>query len=175
VIVHTAEALVDFHTAAGRDGRGRTIEDVWRLELDDLETSHDYIQWLFPLLEPSRAQPQSPVLTAGAAEILRRSPVARERLVGSAGVMARFYGFTLVPPGATWRVTPSDSFQTRKSVWLRPGNHNYLRQTRILKSLTLLGLRPLAAAWLECLGGVYRSHPPLIAGETFEYWRAAVG
>ena len=173
--MHTAEELIAFHTAAGRDARGRTMEDVWRLDLGALETHHDYIQWLFPLLEPSRAQPQSPVLTAGAVELLRRSPVARERLVRSAQVMARFYGFTMAPADDAWRVSLSREFEIRKLVWVTRRNHNYLRQTRILKSLTLLSLEPLALAWLECLGVVYRADPSPIGRETLEYWRAAVG
>ena len=172
--MHTAEALVAFHTAAGRDGRGRTIEDVWRLELDELEWSHDYIQWLFPLLEPSRAQPQSPVLTSAAAEVLRQSSEAHERLLRSTRVMARFYGFTVAPAGPGWVVTLAPEFERRKQLWLAPGNHNYLRHTRILKSLTLLGLPSLAAAWLECLVAVHQAHSSLVGRGTLEYWRAAV-
>ena len=172
--MHTADELVAFYADAGRDGRGRTLHDVWQLGLEELELSHDYIQWLFPLLEPSRAQPQSPVLTAGAVDVLRRSPIVHERLVRSARVMARFYGFSVEQAGAAWVVAPSAEFASRARVWLTPGNHNYLRQTRILKSLTLLGLRPLAAAWLDCLSAVSQAHPSLVGRGTLEYWRAAV-
>jgi hypothetical protein len=170
-----ADDLVAFYAGAGCDARGRTLEDVWALGPGELESSHDYIQWLFPLMEPSRAQPQSPVLTADAAEAVRRSPAMRERLIQSARVMARFYGFAISEAGGTWTVAPSEAFEQRKRVWVTPYDHNYLRQTRILKSLTLLGLEPLARAWLECLTMVYRANAEVVGHETFEYWRAAVG
>src|SRR5215207_8379235 len=139
-----AEALVAFYSGTGRDRQGRTLADVWQLDLEELESAHDYVQWLFPLVEPSRAQPQAPRLTSSTAEIMRRSSSVRERLIQSARVMARFYGFTISAEGEAWVVAPSADFESRKPVWVTPSNHNYLRQTRILKSLTLLGLEPLA-------------------------------
>lgn len=172
--MHDAEEIVDFYTGAGRDGRGRTLSEVWQLGLQDLEWSHDYIQWLFPLLEPSRAQPYSPVLTVAAADALRRVPGFRDRLLHSAEVMARFYGFSLSWDGLRWCVVPSPAFAGRKRVWLTPGNHNHLRHTRIMKSLVLLGLRPLAAAWLECLEGIYQADPSQVGRGTLGYWRAAL-
>jgi len=83
-------------------------------------------------------------------------------------------GRTRSEAGGTWTVAPSEDFEQRKRVWVTPYNHNYLRQTRILKSLTLLGLEPLARAWLECLSMVYRANADVVGHETFEYWRAAV-
>ena len=169
-----ATALVAFHTALATDRAGRTIEDVWALGPDALEQAHDYIQWLFPLDEPSRAQPASPVLTPEAVEAIRRSPLATGRLLRSAQIMAAFYGFEVTRAGSEWRVTRAPSFEVRRRVWLTPGNHNYLRQTRILRSLLLLGQTELARSWLACLLDVYDEYGSVIGETTVAYWKAAI-
>jgi hypothetical protein len=169
-----AEALLAFYSGWGRDNCGRTLTDIWQLELGDLEHSHDYIQWLFPLLEPSKAQPQSPVLTLSAVEVMRRSPNIQASLIKSARVMARFYGFIILEDNGRWKVAPSADLENRRHVWVTRRNHNFLRHTRILKSLTLLGLSPLAAAWLNCLELIYQSHADVIGPETYGYWQAGI-
>lgn len=170
-----ASSLIAFLTAAGTDRSRRTIEDVWALGLDSLESTHDYIQWLFPLDEPSAAQPSSPVLSPEAIAAIRSSPLATGRLLRSARVMAGFYGFDVARVDNEWRVTRAPSFDERRRVWLTPGNHNYLRQTRILRSLVLLGQGDLARAWLACLLDVYGEYPDVIGETTLAYWKAAVG
>jgi hypothetical protein len=42
-------------------------------------------------------------------------------------------------------------FLERSRNWLRPGNHNHLRLTRIMQSLWILGLRAEAKALQRCL------------------------
>ena len=59
--------------------------------------------------------------------------------------------------------------------WLTPNNHNFLRLTRIMKSITLLGLKPLAHALLDCLEARYAGEAGITIGaRTMQYWRAAV-
>jgi hypothetical protein len=163
-----------FYAETSSDSQGRMLRDVWRLEADELEDCHDYIQWLFPLLEPSEAQPQSPFLSPGEAERMMRSDDVRARLIESSRVMARFYGFTVSQEGTAWMVDMSEEFAIRRRVWISVGNHNYLRQTRILKSLSLLGLRSLAQAWLECLLRVYDLNSDRIGAVTLQYWKSAI-
>ena len=47
----------------GRDHRGRLLSHILGFSLDELEFHHDYIQWLFPLPEPSGANPSAPLLS----------------------------------------------------------------------------------------------------------------
>jgi hypothetical protein len=49
--------LLDFYRGVGADTEGRRLEDILAWPDDDLEEVHDFIQWLFPLPEPSRASP----------------------------------------------------------------------------------------------------------------------
>ena len=110
--------LVAFLAGNGVDAAGRSFHDILALDDDALERSHDFIQWLFPLDEPSRAVPGSPVLDRNAIRALRASRVSRERLGRAAARMLHFY-----------RRTPT---------WRAPFDHNHLRITRIIRSLRLL-------------------------------------
>jgi hypothetical protein len=65
----TLAPLHAFLAGAGTDSRGRSIEWVLALSDDELESIHDYIQWLFPLQTRSGAQPLAPVLTPGAGKV----------------------------------------------------------------------------------------------------------
>ena len=169
--------IVAFLQGTGRDDRGRSIADVHGFSLEALEDTHDYIQWLFPLNEPSRAQPQSPVLDDETARAIREDLIARDSLRKSFDVMLRFYGLALErgPVGDFgWRVTRTKDFVRRARVWLTRGNHNFLRLTRILASLTLLGEPALARALLLALVDIGAEYREVIGGETLGYWNRAV-
>lgn len=51
---HPSGSLVSFYSGTSTDHRGRTIEALQNLSLEQLESSHDVIQWLFWLSEKSR-------------------------------------------------------------------------------------------------------------------------
>ena len=72
-------------------------------------------------------------------------------------------------------VLPQKSaFDRRAANWLTPGNHNFLRITRILKSLTILGHEDMARAFLECLSTIFDDHRGIIGDRTWDFWRAAI-
>ncbi len=83
-----------------------------------LEQHHDYIQWLFPLTEPSSAVPDAPVLSPEEAAAISQSSIGQIVLAGATDRMAAFYRDT--------------------DHWLRAEDHNHLRITRIIRSLRLL-------------------------------------
>ena len=47
-------ALITFYRGSGTDHAGRRIDEILSWDDAALESVHDYIQWLFPLDEPSR-------------------------------------------------------------------------------------------------------------------------
>lgn len=73
-------ALVDFLMGVGPDGSGRRIGEVLAFDDAQLERRHDFIQWLFPLPEPSRTVPGSPVLLPRDVAALKAVPLAGEHL-----------------------------------------------------------------------------------------------
>ena len=164
--------LVDFYAGRETDARGRTIDDVWSMSLDELEYTHDFIQWLFPLRERSAVEPQTPTLT-NATIAAFQTPVLQERLVRSAETMAVFYGFQMRRDANVWRLDLAPNAMERQRVWLSRGNHNFLRLTRIMKSLATLGLRDLSSAWLEALREVYAEHRDVIGSRTWQFWESA--
>jgi len=135
---------------------------------------HDYIQWLFPLPEPSSANPHAPVLSKHDIEVFRDSRHLRKKLVQSLEMMLRFYGLELGGPPGSPIVSVAQSYPALRAQWLRAFNHNYLRITRILRSLTILGEQPYARSLLRCLEQIYAENRQVIGDESIAYWRAAV-
>ena len=161
--------LVEFYSGRATDFAGRLIDDIWAMSLDELEYNHDYIQWLFPLRERSAVQPRVPVLDDATIRAFG-SVELRDRLERSARVMARFYGLDV----GDRVVRRAPDFEDRRRVWLTPGNHNFLRLTRILKSLTTFGHAALASAWLDALLSIYDENAKIIGPTTLQFWRNAI-
>jgi Opioid growth factor receptor (OGFr) conserved region len=90
--------------------------------------------------------------------------------------MLRFYGLEVVESDAT-TIERATFFAECSERWLKAGNHNHLRITRILKSLRILGLENEALAFFECLAEIYGDetgkHLSCISSETFHFWRSA--
>jgi hypothetical protein len=168
------EMLIPFYLGQGPDIRGRMIGDIHRWDHERLESAHDYIQWLFPLAEPSAFNPDAPLPGPAEVDLFRRDPALRARMVRSFQVMMGFYGLECDDQGIPVRIGQAPDFHRRAQVWLRPGNHNYLRITRILKSLVLLGLEDYARALLAFLEKLYATESAAIGARTLDYWRRAV-
>jgi hypothetical protein len=162
----------------GIDYEGRTLKDVHAFNSTQLEDLHDYIQWIFPLNEESRAVPGSPVLTEEDIKELLNSPKVEGRLFKSFVMMCRFYGFKDTTPDYNLvevSVDPySPEFKLTASNWLTPYNHNYLRLTRILKSLKLLGCDDWANELFNALQIVYDANSKIIGERTYKFWCEAV-
>jgi hypothetical protein len=167
--------IIDFYRSSGTDHRGRSLRQLQGQNPTELEEGHDYIQWLFPLPEPSSASEHAPVLSEADIEGFLHSTELQEALLDSLRAMLRFYGFTLLDTAATPTIGISAIFPDRARVWLRPHNHNFLRLTRILRSLSLLGQRSQARALFVCLEAIHTEHRQAIGDEALAYWRWACG
>lgn len=167
----TDSAVIAFIRGAGADHAGRRIDDIWTWDHRRLEVVHDYIQWLFPLPEPSRFNPDAPRLSAADIAALRADAGLRARVLRSLDLMLDFLGLVRTPPGAA----RGPAFAARSANWLEPANHNHLRLTRILLFLGHAGLAAEAAALLACLADIAaREGRACITARTLAYWRDAV-
>ena len=167
-MTHT-DPLIAFYRDGACDDSGRTLEEILAGPDDRLEAVHDFIQWIFPLPEPSGANPSAPTLTPEAIQTFRASAEMRGRLRQSFERMLRFYGLL-------WNeghVERASGFAARAQNWLHPMNHNHLRLTRMLRSLRLLGLEAESAALFGALDSIYRDFPGRITGRTYQFWRNA--
>ncbi len=170
----SSSRIVEFYNGSALDHRGRTLQQLQAQSLSALESNHDYIQWLFPLPERSSANASAPILSAGDIRAFQDSEALRSRLLRSFAVMLKFYGLELSTSADGLEVRSGASFAERSDVWLTPYNHNYLRLTRILRSLSLLGCAAHAQALFACLERIYREYGDRVSADTFEYWKAGV-
>ena len=170
--VSGVDPLLSFYRRQATDDRGRTLDQIRALGLHELERVHDYIQWLFPLPEPSGANPTAPTLTPESIAAFRTNEALRRDLVESFALMLSFYGFRLA--GGTTHIERAPNASERIADWFRPGNHNFLRLTRIMRSLSVLGLHDHARALLGQLEQLYSEHPQIVGERTIGFWRGAV-
>lgn len=147
----------------GPAANGYTREQLLGWSDDDWEHEHDFIQWLFPTDTPSMYNPDAPVLDEEMAATFRADPLRRHRLRQSFDRWLTFCGVGRTDSGLAF-------VRARPSVWARQ-NHNWLRVTRVLRSLRLLGLPDEAAEFFALLQTI---RPQVDAG-TWAYWQAAAG
>ncbi len=166
--------ITQFYHGDALDHRGRSLDDLQTQTLDGLERTHDYIQWLFPLPERSSASPDAPLLSPEDIRAFGESEELRGNLERSLFVMLRFYGLEMTGDPGSLEIHRSDTFEARRHVWLNPFNHNFLRITRILRCLRLLGCEEHARALFNCFEDIYREYHTIIGREAFQYWRAGV-
>lgn len=170
-----SQVIVAFYLGQGPDSKRRMIEDIWAWNYEQLEDVHDYIQWLFPLKQRSRYNPDAPILDEGVIRAFRTNEQLKERLLKSLKVMLKFYGLRCNERGnADIEIAKSDEYQERKLNWIEESNHNYLRITRILTSLTILGLESYALAFFQALDRIYQEEKENIGNHTYAFWKSAV-
>ena len=167
--------IVAFYEGRETDDRGRLLEDILAFDDDRIESVHDFIQWLFPLPERSGANPSAPILDRDAIEAFVNRPELHAALWRALDRMLAFYGLA-------WngdRIVRGATFLERSANWLNSGNHNHLRLTRMLRSLSVLGEAPAAQALFDALAEIYeeeiRTGRSAISDRTFEFWRSAIG
>lgn len=165
--------ILDFYSGAGVDHRGRTFAEVLRFPVRAMEETHDYIQWLFPLNEPSSVASNAPVIDERCAHAFQGDTALRHGLLAALDKMLGFYGMKMSPDAGGDNIVRTSYFAKRAPHWLTPGNHNFMRLTRIMKSLTLLGQAELARALAGCLEGVYAEYSNVVGQNTLEQWRRA--
>jgi hypothetical protein len=145
---------------------------MWCYNYSKLENSHNYIQWLFPLGERSEYYYDAPCITTQFIKKYAADGSIQDNMRKSLNLMLGFYGFVLSGPS----IQLSDDFGARSAGWITEQNHNYLRITRILKSLKIFGLESEALGLFNILDRVYKEYNStgFISAETYGYWVRAV-
>lgn len=167
------ELLLDFYEGTGKDIAERTLDEIWTWDHDLLESSHNYIQWLFPLNEPSQFNHEAPVLNDELSLKLKSSPQVIKNLKKSFVLMMSFYGFGYDSDPKMKICTYAPDFIERQKIWYTEGNHNFLRITRILKCLNKFGLTEEAKAFFDILTNLHMKNPE-IGKSAYGYWKQAM-
>jgi len=144
--------LYDFMTG-GFDHAGRTHAYVCEQSDDWIESTHDFIQWLFPLEEETRKSELMPILSKQEIGLIKKSELAQNSLRISANRMRRFW--------------------SKNQHWVTNHDHNHLRITRCIKSLRLLVSNEEAELMKIWLSSVLGPNAKLISKVSLDYWREA--
>jgi hypothetical protein len=145
--------IVGFLEGKTPDHRGRILAMLLQQTDHQAETTHDYIQWLFPLDEPSRSVNGAPVLTELEIDGIRDSGLAQANLAES----------------ARWFL----GFLERNNHWITKYNHNHLRITRVIKSLRLLASDAAADEFRDKVLAVAGDNLNLVDQKARGFWASA--
>ena len=158
---------VEFLRGEGPNGEGYFLDQILGWSNDDWEEDHAYIQWVFPTNQPSLFNPDAPVLKADEITIIQSDPHIQEVL----GVIYhRWLRFCGLGYGNTGLEFGTSEFPTGNPVVWSRFNHNWLRITRVLHSLRLLGRKDRAEEFFNFL----TQHRELFPENNFLFWRQAM-
>ena len=164
--------LLAFYLGSHPDDSGRMLAEILRQDDLWLELAHDYIQWIFPLSEPSRVNQDAPLVDLATAALFRGDELLKRHLMASYMRMLAFFGLKRSTAG---EVTKAMNWDARKADWFTEDSHNSLRITRILKSLSLLGLPDEAQEFGRTLARLCAEEPDAgIHPRSQAFWLDAV-
>ena len=101
-----------------KDYEGRFLREILAFNDLEIENTHNFIQWVFPLNEASKSLPGAPILFEEEIDDIRKSNLAKQNLIKS----------------KDWFI----SFLGRVNTWETENNHNQKRVSRMIKSIRLL-------------------------------------
>jgi hypothetical protein len=140
---------------------------------DILESTHDYIQWLFPKFIEGAAL--APLLNDSEIdEFMLKKDELQPKLNQAFAMMLDFYGLEIINNNGV-KIVKNENFIDRSKQWLTPKNHNYARITRILVALTSLGLIQEAQAFYDFLINLDATHQNKIGQKSFKIWANVMG
>lgn len=165
--------LIPFYYGLEANNDQVTLQQILSWDDGQLEVVHNYIQWLFPLETPSQFNLTAPVLDPPTMDTFHHSALLKHQLLRSFRRMLTFFGLQM--DEATRAITRAPNFHTRAAVWLTPGNHNFLRITRIIHSLERLGLPEYSRACLAIMQEIAQNEgSAAISNGTLRYWQSAI-
>ena len=145
--------LVAFLKGSGTDTGSRRLSDIWQFDDDEIDHTHDFIQWMFPLREASGANFNAPTLLVSDIKVIQSSMQCRQNLEKS----------------ATWIL----AFFERTEEIFQYTNHNHLRVTRIIKSLRLLHSDQQAEQFKQAVLAMIQARGARINPITVAFWLEA--
>ena len=127
--------LLAFYRGEAHNSSDHSFQAILDWPDDTWEHVHDFIQWVFPTDQRSAFNPNAPVLSPAVIAIW---PTDVRLTENHNAAFARWLRFVGVERNASGAFCFAES--PNLDVWAHP-NHNWLRITRVLASLRLLGCR----------------------------------
>ena len=145
-------SIYEFLTG-GIDHAGRTHAFICNQSDEWIESTHDFIQWLFPIEDERSRAASIPQLSAHEVKMINESEKAQKAMLLSASRMRRFW--------------------SKNQHWVVGHDHNHLRITRCIKSLRLLVSDDEAESMKLWLSSVLGPNVKLISKTSINYWKGA--
>ena len=135
------------------DHRGRLLEDIYNFSDNEIEGTHDFIQIIFPLAEPSYWSSNKYFIeTQKEIDNLSRNKNVKNSILKS----------------ASWYI----AFLKRNNHWKHSNNHNLKRITRMIKSVRLIAGDTDADKVKKEIMNI-ENIERLIGQKSFQYWETA--
>lgn len=125
----TDKDVVDFYNGIPNGNIPYNIEDIFNFGDQSWEGCHDFVQWIFPLMEPSNHNPNAPVIISPETYF----QLNKHHVVSMVENYCSFLGIVLYP--YNYDESSPILHYPRIQEWWQDGNHNLLRITRLLKFL----------------------------------------
>lgn len=146
--------LCRFYAGVTPDHRDRFFDDILEFSDEDFEGVHDYIQWLFPVPEPSMFNPWAPLLSEADIQVFKTDAEMRAQA---------YRAFR------RWL-----QFLSNNPHWCVPRDHNHLRITRVIRFLTLTDQGSEAQQLFQTAVEMMGKHSPSFPEQTRFYWEEAL-
>jgi hypothetical protein len=164
--------LIPFYRGLEANNNHVTLDQILSWDDGQLESVHHFIQWLFPLETSSGPNPTAPVLDSATMQVFSNDGLLKNQVLRSFRRMLTFYGLQI--DEATLVITRASNFNARAAIWLTPANHNFLRITRIIQSLGLLGLPDHGRSFFIIMQDIARNEGSgMVDNVTLGYWCGA--
>lgn len=131
-------------------------------------STHDYLQWTFPIPEPSQYNARVPVLTKEDIAWFRTDRHLRTQQIRALDRMLAFYGLERTDEG----IVALPGLNMKTHIWLKPAGHNHLRITRIIRSLQYCA-QPALALNLQSVVIELGRTVGKVSDKSMEFWRSA--
>lgn len=149
--------------SGGTDDLGRTLDQILAWDDTRLERQHDYIQWLFPTYRESDFNRRAPILNNEIVQYFHEDETCKNNLRQALDRMMRFYGFQKIGEGFEedhWLPIQE------KKYWMDLHDHNQRRISRMIASLSALGLHKEKTLFVSKLRA-----SPHIHASSLDRWR----
>ena len=143
--------ILNFLIGNQEDSNNRCIQDIWEMNDREIENTHNFIQWIFPLSERSEAVPNSPIVSEEEIYQIKNSELAQNNIKKS----------------SDWFL----GFLERNKYWICYSNHNHLRITRAIKSLRLIHSNKEAEKFKTDIFNLIEGNEDKISSISIEFWK----
>lgn len=165
------KTLLSFYFDVGTDTEDRTHFELLAMTDEQMHSTHDFIQWLFPTFTPSAYNRNYPVLNQETIDYMKDDAVFQTRFGLGIKRMFDYFQLKYYKQGKNFVVHPI----TEKLFWMEYDNHNLLRLTRIMESCRLFGYEETAMSLLNALVQTIKTHPEFyfVQIENLYWWYKA--